>query len=87
LLGRLAAKEIEREAEGNNIPESLPEFVELDDRELNIYFDLWMKWSIIYAKKFTIKQILEEPVEMSDAVMEIESRYQKLLGIMRKNAR
>jgi len=44
-----------------------------------------MKWSFIYDKKLSIKQILEEPEEASNAVMEIEARYQNLLDVLRSN--
>ena len=43
-----------------------------------------MKWSIMCDKKFTIRQILDEPEEAFDAVMEIESRYQTMVQIVRE---
>jgi len=59
--------------------------VDLSERELAIYFSLWMKWKATDGK-FTIAQLLEEPEEPWDAVHEIEGRYQSLLNVLRKNA-
>ena len=59
--------------------------MDLSELELNIYFNLWMKWKATDGK-FTIRQLMDEPEEAWEAVHEIEDRYQKLVNVLRKNA-